>query len=404
MDKVSIIVPTRDRDDTLASCLATIAWQTYSHYEVIVSDNGRADTTRVLVTGLNDDRFRCVKPPRPLSMAHNFEFALSHADGDWLVVLGDDDGLMPSGIERGLRMLAASGSEALGSLTGRYRWPDHRPGGAEALLSVPTSRGWEWRDSRQAMRRILTRDMSINDTPMTYTGGIVARSLFDRIKRMSGTFFHSQIPDCYSSFAMLSVLDRYVFCREPLMIAGISGHSHGQVSLNLVENAFNRDENIPIHDALTLPEEKTFTFSMQIILFESYLQSEFLRATSDATDVEEQVVAASAYAKWIRGRSAGSERAYQASRRWSQAMCARYGLDEARVADRSKRLTTGQAVSQYRQFASDFLGRYVVRGSSDAIADVADAAAVAERIFLQRPATLPNHARSIARAVASRLS
>ena len=73
---ISLVIPTRERADTLAHTLATALAQRSRHYEVVVSDNASVDHTRETVTRIADDRVRYFNTGERLSMCGNYEFAL----------------------------------------------------------------------------------------------------------------------------------------------------------------------------------------------------------------------------------------------------------------------------------------------------------------------------------------
>ncbi len=72
MEKYTVIIPTRDRAETLEATLRTCLRQTYPNFEIIVSDNCSDDNTKEIVDGLHDPRIRYINPGRRLSMSGNF--------------------------------------------------------------------------------------------------------------------------------------------------------------------------------------------------------------------------------------------------------------------------------------------------------------------------------------------
>ncbi|MES3101605.1 glycosyltransferase family 2 protein [Sphingomonas faeni] len=399
-EKVSVVIPTRDRPDTLAKSLLTVINQTHRNIEVIVSNNGNNPETNRVIEAIGDSRVRCVQPSASLSMSHNFEFAMQHATGDLIALIGDDDGILPTGIERAVAMMRESGAEALASVNCTFRWPIDQQSQQGVYLSVPMTSGWSWRDSRTVMRRVLERDLSFNEAPTTYTGGVISSQLYDRIKQVRGSFYQSQIPDTFSAFAFLSVTDRYILAHEPLMIAGVSGHSHGQTALGVKSHSFNEDPNIPFHSDLPLPEEGRLTFSFQALLYESYLQTQYLRTDNSLTTIKDQVVATVAYAKAHRNWTKGGDKAYDACVRWARTMAAHHNLDVQEIEEKAKRLSFAQASSQYRQTVRDFLTRYVIDDKIALnISDVYQASIVAESIRLTKPNRLHSYRRTFARKI-----
>lgn len=92
MVSLSVIVPTRHRNDLLAQCLDRLSpgRQTLaaSNYEVIVTDDGSLTSAREMVA----DKYPwagCVQGPRR-GPAANRNYGARHASGEWVVFLDDD--------------------------------------------------------------------------------------------------------------------------------------------------------------------------------------------------------------------------------------------------------------------------------------------------------------------------
>lgn len=93
--KYSIIIPARNGVSYLPACVETIINQGYCDYELIISDDHSNDGTKEYLNTLSQPNIRVIEPPEALSMAEHWEWALSHARGEWLVFVGQDDGLQP---------------------------------------------------------------------------------------------------------------------------------------------------------------------------------------------------------------------------------------------------------------------------------------------------------------------
>ena len=106
--KFTVIIPTRERPDTLKWALKTCTTQDYDNFEVIVSDNFSQDETRRVVEDAKDPRVRYLNTGKRISMTANFEFGLSHATGDYVCFIGDDDGLLPNALAELAQLLTGS--------------------------------------------------------------------------------------------------------------------------------------------------------------------------------------------------------------------------------------------------------------------------------------------------------
>jgi len=89
---VTIGIPTYNRasgyfKETLECALA----QTYPNMEVVISDNCSTDNTDELVRGYTDLRIKYIKQPKPLAPTDNFNYILNNANGDYFLLLHDDD-------------------------------------------------------------------------------------------------------------------------------------------------------------------------------------------------------------------------------------------------------------------------------------------------------------------------
>src|SRR5689334_6056819 len=123
--RLSVIIPTRERHDTLRWSLKTCVTQDCDDLEILVSDNASTDATREVVDSYDDPRIRYVNPGRRLGMSEHWEFALSHVEDGFVSFLGDDDGMMPSAAAEILDVLAAEPAEALVWPLTAYYWPGY---------------------------------------------------------------------------------------------------------------------------------------------------------------------------------------------------------------------------------------------------------------------------------------
>ena len=89
---VTIGIPTYNRVDSyLRQCLESAVKQTYPNIEIIVSDNCSTDNTEAVVKGLYDSRIRYFKQKENIGPYKNFNFCLQQANGQYFLILSDDD-------------------------------------------------------------------------------------------------------------------------------------------------------------------------------------------------------------------------------------------------------------------------------------------------------------------------
>jgi glycosyltransferase involved in cell wall biosynthesis len=226
---ISVIIPTRERCETLRSTLQTCVDQDYGHCEIIVSDNFSQDETRAVVASAMDSRVRYVNTGRRVSMSHNWEYALSQATGDYVTVIGDDDALLPGALSFLAALVVDTGTKAVSWNFASYFWPSciHAP--ARNLLVVPCTYGLERRAGPEMLRRALAFEQGYTQLPYFYKG-LISKDLVNEVRSKSGSvFFHSQIPDIYSAVALSLVTDKYFLTAAVVSQRNIRGKSRSRV-------------------------------------------------------------------------------------------------------------------------------------------------------------------------------
>jgi glycosyltransferase involved in cell wall biosynthesis len=111
MSLISIIIPAKNAETTLAATLDSVAGQSGVIVEAIVVDDASTDRTREIAVG-HAVAPRVIASPRPgASAARNAGLAV--ATGEAIVFLDADDQLKPGALERRARALAESGPNTI---------------------------------------------------------------------------------------------------------------------------------------------------------------------------------------------------------------------------------------------------------------------------------------------------
>lgn len=228
LPRITTIIPTRERCDTLIWALKTCVTQDYDNYQIIVSDNASADETREVVASYDDSRVRYVNPGERLGMSEHWEFAFSQVDHGYVGVIGDDDGVMPDGISRAAEILGDSEAPALVWPIIAYYWPGFvQPRLANHLsLRVPRRSTIRRLDAHGVLTSVAKFHAPYYDLPSPYWGFVNARTL-DAIRSRSGRLFWSTAPDIYAGAAVAAVVPHYDASNVALTLSGSSHHSNG---------------------------------------------------------------------------------------------------------------------------------------------------------------------------------
>ena len=98
MPKISVIVPTYNRTRFLPISIKSILAQTFEDYEIIIVDDGSTDDTSTVVRSFSDSRIKYIRQSNAGQAAAR-NTGLSHAAGEYIGFLDDDDLYVPSALQ-----------------------------------------------------------------------------------------------------------------------------------------------------------------------------------------------------------------------------------------------------------------------------------------------------------------
>lgn len=270
--RFTIIIPTRERADTLLHTLRTCVGQPYENLRILVSDNASTDGTREVVESFRDDRLQYINPGKRLNMSHHWEFALEHVrDDGYVTVLGDDDGLLPDSVNETNTIIAETGAKAvhMNPDPDAYFWPGYTNPKHANLLKVSFDKGVNIVQAAGELRRVMQCKAAYDALPSLYNSFVDMRVIRD-VRKRTGRIFLSRIPDVYTGVAFANSIEWFANSRRRLRLTGASSHSTGASQFGKDQTAANKflqEENIPFHPAVG------YCHSFSYLLAESYLQS-----------------------------------------------------------------------------------------------------------------------------------
>jgi len=92
----SVLLPTRNGGKYLNSCIRSILNQQDENVQLIISDNANTDETlAVLDVYRGSPSVRILRTEQVVSVTDNWNIALAAAQGDYVLMMGDDDYLLP---------------------------------------------------------------------------------------------------------------------------------------------------------------------------------------------------------------------------------------------------------------------------------------------------------------------
>ena len=105
MTKVTVCIPTFNRDHLLPLAIKSIQTQTYSDWELIVCDDGSTDSTPALMAQYSDPRIHYIRHPKNIGKSNNMRSGFEAATGEYFIKFDDDDRLTPEFLEKTTKIL-----------------------------------------------------------------------------------------------------------------------------------------------------------------------------------------------------------------------------------------------------------------------------------------------------------
>ena len=226
----SIIIPTRSRHDTLKSSIQSVLNQSYNDFELVIMDNNSSLETGEVVRSFTDIRIKYYRSPVSLSMSDNWELGLSYTSGEYVFILGDDDALMPDGLEIAAQLIDRYNLPIVSWLRHFYAWDSSIVPWLRNHLGVNLLQRAEIRNNRRFLKSFYDRNSGHEELPMIYNS-LIRRDLIEKIKSIHGRYFHSHCPDLFSGIVNAYFSEQYLYSYRALSITGTSGHSTGAAGL-----------------------------------------------------------------------------------------------------------------------------------------------------------------------------
>ena len=230
--RFSILLPTRNGGEFLHGAIASALDQNYADMEVVVSDNASDPETREVVSRFaSDPRLKYVRLDTLVSVTDNWNHALRVSQGEYAILIGDDDCLLPGffqtiheAVERHdhpdcltFNGFAFMFPRSIVGQDGAWYADRHFRFGPEFVPDAPLP---------PATRTKLVKDMFGFRVrfPLNMQLTMFSRRVTGKLR---GETFWPPFPDHYALSALLLIADRFVYIPDRVVVVGVSPKSFG---------------------------------------------------------------------------------------------------------------------------------------------------------------------------------
>lgn len=228
---LSILIPTKNREEYALKVVYQILGINDNRIQLIVYNNSDTNNLENLLGDcLKDPRIKYFYNHEVLSFVKNFSLGIDECDGEFVTIIGDDDGINPLIIDIAC-WAAENGIEAVTpSLPLLYNWPGsgvNSENGTGKLSITDFSCKAKFHSTLKEVKKLLNNGcqdyLSFNLAKAYH--GMIKRSVLNEIKRETGNYIGGLSPDIYLSVAASLLIKRVLIIDYPLTISGICKRS-----------------------------------------------------------------------------------------------------------------------------------------------------------------------------------
>ncbi len=242
--RFSLIIPCKNGIQTLQGTLQTCLYQTYKgDYEIIVSDNwdieweGETPIYKICKS-FHDHRIKYLRVPRNLYLTRNFEYAFLKAQGEFLISMGADDGILPWALEELDQVLTNYPHKFI--FTWRelfYKWPDVAGRYSKYTDSYRLKGFLDFQKGKQEVVTYPAKNMFLGCCfedqdyicylPQLYHNSGIRREYLSILYKKTGVLWAGVSQDICMAVTIGNIEEELSFINTPLTINGVSNESVG---------------------------------------------------------------------------------------------------------------------------------------------------------------------------------
>lgn len=229
---LSVVIPTKNRQQYCKAAVNQILSLNLPDLQVVIQDNSENDSLKSeLREYIEHNRIKYHYKECVISFVDNFSEAISLCDGEYICMIGDDDGILPNIINVTKSAKERNIDCIIAGLNAVYIWPSPNSivkNGEHGYLCLSYVEHKERHINCQKGLYQLVDSAGQNyqnlDLPRVYHG-IAKRSALEKAKDIAGNYFQGLTPDIFIAVALASVCKNVIRIYYPITISGICPRS-----------------------------------------------------------------------------------------------------------------------------------------------------------------------------------
>jgi glycosyltransferase involved in cell wall biosynthesis len=251
--KVSVIIPTYNRAEFLRSAIKSALRQTFTDFEIIVSDDKSTDHTREVVRSFKDRRIKYLLNEGNKGPSATRNTAILASKGEYIAFLDDDDEWLPDKLQRQVEILDKSQANICGVYSNRL------------IIDKTTGKVISDNPGTDRLTGNLLYQLAVK-SPIHTTTVLIRRKCLDEVGLFDETISYMEDRDLW---IRLSMNWEFEYISQPLVRAYIHGNAH--LSKNLEGQTEGREKLLEKYQYLFKKNKKSWS-ELYVCLGAQYCQ------------------------------------------------------------------------------------------------------------------------------------
>ncbi|HRX97844.1 MAG TPA: glycosyltransferase [Bacteroidales bacterium] len=212
---LSITIPTKNRYSSLKYLVNALLKFESDDFEVIIQDNSTDNSDfKAFLDSLNCLKIRYYYTNQNISVVQNCDLAIEHSKGEYVCMIGVDDGVVPSIIDF-VKFMKSQNIDGAYVKFARYIWPD-------VILKVHNFAGKFYYPSNiigthkldanlEFTKSFKSSGTTLAKMPKVYHG-IISKKCLNEVKELSGSYFPGPSPDMANAVGLSFFVKNYIYC------------------------------------------------------------------------------------------------------------------------------------------------------------------------------------------------
>lgn len=235
--KFSVLIPSKNGEKDIHNCINSVLDQKFNSFEIIVGDNNNNEEFKKIISKFNKHQnIKIITHKIDMNVTDSWQSCLDASTGDYIIMLGDDDCLLPNALENIYSVIKDNNYPECLSFNGIAFYSK---GSLSYVKSNAYSELYFDYKKNEIAEGILSRNDRLNIVkrmfdfenrlPLNMQPHIVSRKA---VKRLKKNLYQPPFPDHYALNSLLLTAETWIVSYKKVLAVGITSNSFGHFYFN----------------------------------------------------------------------------------------------------------------------------------------------------------------------------